>query len=407
MRVMLVSHGYPPVAGGGTEISVEGIAEALARTGDEVMVLAREGDPSRPHLGRRRERRGGVGVVRVNNTFAECRSLLDTYADPRMRPLLEEEVARFSPDVAHIHHLTGLSTDLVDVLASRGVPVAVTLNDYWMMCHRGQLLDRGLERCAGPEPAACARCLGTTMEAGAERIRHMREVLARATRLFAPSPTLRDRFLGFGVPPDLIVLVEQGIARERFRAAAARRRPSAVLRVGFAGTLMVSKAPHLLLEAMALLPPGRATATVLGGYAAYHGDDSYGAVVRPLLSTRDVSAPGPVPHDEIPGWMADMDVLVVPSVWIENAPFVIREAYAAGLPVVASDLGGMRDMVRHERTGLLFRAGDSADLARCLRRLIEDPGLLFRLRAGLPEVMTLAEEAAHLRLAYGEMGKAG
>ena len=72
----------------------------------------------------------------------------------------------------------------------------------------------------------------------------------------------------------------------------------------------------------------------------------------------NVQHEGALAHEQIPRALAELDVLGVPSIWIENAPFVIREAFAAGLPVVASNLGGMAERVRHEVNGLLFRPGD-------------------------------------------------
>ena len=101
--------------------------------------------------------------------------------------------------------------------------------------------------------------------------------------------------------------------------------------------------------------------------------------------------------------MASLDALVVPSVWIENAPFVIKEAFAAGVPVVASNLGGMAELVEDGRNGLLFSAGDSADLRRVLTRLLDEPALLATLRAGLPRVRTIDEDAAWTQSVYEEV----
>jgi glycosyltransferase involved in cell wall biosynthesis len=109
---------------------------------------------------------------------------------------------------------------------------------------------------------------------------------------------------------------------------------------------------------------------------------------------------GIVPHAEIPAALAALDVLVLPSVWLENAPLVIEEAFLAGVPVVASDLGGMAERVEHGRSGLLFRAGDPLALRRTLARLEAEPGLLERLRAGLPRVESMEEDAAETRALY-------
>jgi GT2 family glycosyltransferase len=95
-----------------------------------------------------------------------------------------------------------------------------------------------------------------------------------------------------------------------------------------------------------------------------------------------------------------VDLLVVPSVWIENAPFIIREAFAAGAPVVASDLGGMSEMVRDGENGRLFPAGDAAALAKIFKELADRPGDLARLRAGITPPMSIADDASYCRAHY-------
>ena len=100
------------------------------------------------------------------------------------------------------------------------------------------------------------------------------------------------------------------------------------------------------------------------------------------------------------GALAAADVLVVPSRWYENSPNAILEAYAAGLPVVATDLGGMAELVEHDKSGLLFRYNDASSLRQQLARLVDDPALLTRLREGIPGVTTLDQEMQALVAAY-------
>src|SRR6185369_9542003 len=101
------------------------------------------------------------------------------------------------------------------------------------------------------------------------------------TCFLAPSRTLRDQFLGWGVEESRLLDHSLGIDRAPLRRAV--RAPSPRLRLGFLGSLMVSKAPHLLLEAFAGLPPGSASVSLFGAYVAYHGDDSYRHTLAPLL----------------------------------------------------------------------------------------------------------------------------
>jgi GT2 family glycosyltransferase len=145
------------------------------------------------------------------------------------------------------------------------------------------------------------------------------------------------------------------------------------------------------------------TVDLLGALAPYHGDDRYSKLLGPLLGQPFVRKLGPVPHERMAGALSEVDALVVPSVWIENAPFVIREAFAAGLPVIASDLGGMAEMVRHEQDGLLFTPGSPPALAAQIRRLIEEPELMSRLREQVRPPMSIQEDALRMRKRYEQL----
>src|SRR5262249_41248696 len=174
------------------------------------------------------------------------------------------------------------------------------------------------------------------------------------------------------------------------------------LRLGFLGSVMVSKAPHLLLEAIGHLPRGSVTVDLFGGYAAYHGDDGYRARLEPLVAQDGVRVHGPIPHSAVPEALASLDVLVVPSIWPENSPLVISEAFLAGVPVVASRIGGIPELVADGRNGLLFEPGNAADLARAIERLLVEPGLLRTLRAGAAAtpVRSIAADAEETRAMY-------
>lgn len=404
MRVLLVVHGFPPAAAGGTEVYVRDLARALRdRCADEVLVLARENDPARSERALRRESRDGLDLVLVNNTFREPRPFEETWRDTAIRRHVAFVLDEWRPDVAHLHHLTGLSADLAEETRARGIPTLVTLNDYWLLCQRGQLLDLDYARCAGPNPAGCARCLHTSRKQAVRRTEGVARIFETATHFLAPSETLRERFLAHGLPADRVTLARQGIDHRPFRGL--ERTAADHLRLGFVGSLMVSKAPHVLLEAFAGLPAGRASLVLHGASLPYHGDDRYLRRLEPLLATPGVRWSGEIPHEEVPAALAALDVVVVPSIWIENAPFVIKEAFVAGVPVLASDLGGMRELVEHGRSGLLFPPGDVGGLRQALLRLVDEPDLVARLRAGVPDVETIEADADRTRELYARFSR--
>jgi len=444
MRILQVVHGFPPAASAGTEVYVRNLAHALAaNTRDELRVLTRDADSHRAELSVRRLVDGPVHVTCVNNTFQACVSFEDSYANAGVERVAAAILEEWRPDVVHVQHLTCLSTGIPRAAKERGVPVVMTLNDYWLVCHRGQLVDLAGARCEGPFDAGCAACIEPaalvnetavraartvrslpvpgaatavkmaadlagavmpaqgTRAASLERLRHMRAAVGCVDLFLAPSDTMLSRFVQFGIPRERLVRCDQGIV---LPASLDRRRDvRGPLRLAFGGGLQPTKGLHVLLDAIDRLPDASITLDVFGSAAPYHGDDEYLRSLESRLGHPVVRRLGPVPYQRMAGRLADADVLVVPSIWIENAPFIIREAFAAGLPVVASNLGGMAEMVRHGEDGLLFAAGDATDLAAQLRRLVEEPGLLESLRSGIARPMSIEEDAALLREIYASL----
>src|SRR6185295_14972906 len=159
MRILQVVHGFPPAANGGTEVYTRDLAVALASSGDDVAVLTRHADPCVRELSLRSTVVGPIRVFSVNNTFQSCDSFEASYANAGIERLAEAILDDWQPDIVHVQHLTCLSTGIPRQAARRGIPVVVTLNDYWLICHRGQLLDLDGRRCEGPFEGGCARCL--------------------------------------------------------------------------------------------------------------------------------------------------------------------------------------------------------------------------------------------------------
>jgi glycosyltransferase involved in cell wall biosynthesis len=168
------------------------------------------------------------------------------------------------------------------------------------------------------------------------------------------------------------------------------------------GTLAPHKGCDVLIRAFRRLPSELdATLDIYGNLERFK---PFVEELRSLAGGDDrIDFAGPFAREEVGDVLSGMDVLVVPSRWYENGPGVIFEAFAAGVPVVATDLGGMSEFVRSEKDGLLFGLEDHDDLARQLRRLLEEPGLLERLRAGIRPVKTIQENVDELEALYGAL----
>ena len=206
--------------------------------------------------------------------------------------------------------------------------------------------------------------------------------LAQADAVVAPSRFLAGMFARNGFPADRVTVVPYGLPTGRV-APRAVDRPRTPLRLGFCGVLSPWKAPRLAVESV------RATAAPVT--LTLHGNadepmfaDYIGGVRAAAAGDPRIVFAGPYGEERASDVFAGMDALVVPSTWYENTPFVVLEAFAAGVPVIASDLGGLSEVVRDGGNGLLFRAGDASALRAAIERLAGEPGLYARLRPTPP-----------------------
>ena len=398
LRILLVVHSYTTEWAGGTEIYTRALAHSLQKQGAEVTILhpIEASAGAQPRLERGRD--GPVALARLH--VAPEGTIWSDACNPAVERVFDSLLEAEPFDIVHFQHTHRLLPfSLLEVAQQRGSHVCVTLHDFWFMCRRTHLTPPAPERlCSGPDSGEkCARCLMSTIpeEATGERIADISQVLearnAAARRALAasglvtaPSRYVVDRYLAhrtarhIEVAPLGLEPVECG-----------PRSSSVAVRFGFLGTITGLKCPGLLVEAFARVR-GDATLSLHGAADA--------ALLESLQRWIEASAGraryvGPYAPQSLPGILAELDVLVVPSI-AETYSLAAREALSAGLPVIASDGGALPEAIEHERNGFLFPSGDVEALAACMQRLIDDPDVLERLRAGITPPKTIADDAA-------------
>jgi glycosyltransferase involved in cell wall biosynthesis len=240
--------------------------------------------------------------------------------------------------------------------------------------------------------------------------REVEERLAAARRVFnaidlfvAPSPSIADEFQRLGVDAAKIRISDYGfvpLVRNVRNGSDGTRRP---LRIGYVGTLVWHKGVHVLIDAVRGLPSDAYEVNIYG-----HPDvfPDYAAGLRASAAGLPVRFMGAFDRARIADVYAQIDVLVVPSLWLENSPLVIHEAFMAGIPVVGARIGGIADLVDDGRTGLLYDPASPLELQTALAGLIEHPrrlnDLAERART-IPRVKTIAEDAREWERTYTEV----
>ncbi|MAB88009.1 MAG: hypothetical protein CMJ90_00945 [Planctomycetes bacterium] len=421
MRILKVIHVWPPEGRGGTEAHAAQAAQALSARGHQVGVFARTGRPDRPEYEVTTEWLGNIGVTRVNNTYQDSWSFPWTYKNERVHEAFLGELGEFKPGLVHIHHLTGLSTTIVEAIKSRGIPCVMTLHDFWTVCPRGQRMMTDLHLCDDIVRDRCFDCLGGMWphmfhsrgehptivdERGelspqilAEYDRHMAYALNLVDLLVTPSAFHRERMLEARIDPDRIVSLPHGMDHAPF--AARHRGPDPVKRIAFIGSVTPVKGVHVLIEAFRAMGRSDIDLDIFGAMESFHEDTTYGDRIRGMAEgAGNIHFHGEYAPADVPGMLENVDVLVVPSLWWETFCLTIREGLLAGLPVVASDLGAMREALDGEQDGVFFRTGDPGDLREKLERLIDDDQYRQRFLNRGTSVKSLTDYAEELEDVY-------
>jgi glycosyltransferase involved in cell wall biosynthesis len=440
MRIVHVVQGMPPENLGGTEMYAAHLAGALRCRGHEAQVFTRVNDPHRPEYAVDTVSYDGLPVTRINNTFTRLKTFAHSYLNPIVAQGFGKFLDRVSPEIIHFHHLMYLSTTCIQEAAQRGTPVVMTLHDYWLICQRGRFLKPDLSQCAGQSGEGCARCFvyllsgrltplyqqlrpvpgkhlwlrdwlrrtyakyvtlhSPSVEACqqiAQRMAHIHEICRMVSLFLAPSRFLRDQFLAFGIPAEKILFSEYGMS-PLIPHTGKIRLPGAHVVFGYIGVVDPVKGVHHLVEAVA--PLTGAELRIYGGEADYAPYPDRAQFLAQLRGSPHIRMMGRYDNQELGRILSEVDVVVVPSIWYENAPLVIREAFLARKPVVTAAFGGMQEWVQEGVNGLLFRPRDVADLRRVLEQFVADPTLVAKLSRHFPPVRSIADDAAAMEAHY-------
>jgi glycosyltransferase involved in cell wall biosynthesis len=397
--------------------------------------------------------------VVVNNLDHE--EFSETFANPRVEAAFHRVVTAMKPDIVHVQHLMLLSLGLPQMSRAAGARVVMTLNDFWLYCVRfGQLLLPNGHLCDGPNLPDCEACLhdfvfsqgkpekavikllqvtrelsgvdlaplvywaqdrsrflrkrkqatgSVSAKAGAHenlreelkhRIRKVKQLVEQVDVFLSPSSTVAERVTEWGIPRTKLRVSRYGIDTRPFAGVTRAERHDGKISFGFIGTLAPHKGVHVLIEALRRLPRETSRLLVFGS-DVHHAD--YGRTLRDLAEGLDVTFFGAMDRARIAQAFAQIDCLVVPSLWLENSPVVIQEAFAAGVPVIASGQGGMAELIEDGRSGRLFLAGDIAALAGHMSAIVQNPTTLRAWSVAMDPPRTIEDDAAAMEQLYTEL----
>lgn len=409
-RVLIVSHGHPVISKGGAEVAAHNLFKEYKRRGMEVVFLGRSGEPS--HGGSVFSSLHSDHEVLFHTWMSDF--FLFQSGDKRhvwhhFRAFLKS----VAPDVVHFHHYLHMGIEMIREVRNTlpDARIVFTLHEYLAICaNNGQMVKRDTNQlCYQSSPFECSQCFPERSSADFFlRQRYIQSFFQLVDRFISPSRFLKQRYVDWGIDEDRIEVIENG-------QPAADKLPPRSLgedelrnRFAFFGQINMYKGIDVLLEAVASLPEEVQEQIHLDLYGTNldQQTDQFRTRIGQLLEDLEqvVTLHGAYETHELERLMQDVDWVIVPSIWWENSPMVIQEAFLHGRPIICSNIGGMAEKVRDGVDGLHFRARSHVSLARQMRRAIEEEGLWEGLYQQIPRPLDIGQ-CADLHLALYRDGE--
>ncbi len=430
MKTLHLPYAFYPDPVGGTEIYVESLAIGLRKLGVEAEIAAPAADQRSYRYNQLTVHRFAVG----NPDLADLYGLGDPIAAQSFATVLES----CAPDLVHMHSFTaGVSLRLLRTIKAAGIPVVFTYHTPTVSCVRGTLMRWGRDQCDGDIASApCTACMlhgkglsrvvsialaGLPVAVG-ESVGKLglKNSLMTAVRASELMELRKDALRGLFEEADAIVavcnwvydlLLRNGadeskltISRHALRNSTELnhpikpRKPDDDVRIAFAGRLAREKGIDILIEAMRRISSRRLKLDIFGIAANSDGE----SLKQKVLDADDqrIRLLPPFANANAITELRAYDCLAVPSQWLETGPMVVLEAFAAGVPIVGSNLGGIAELVEHEKNGLLVEPASIEAWVAAFNRLLSEPGLLSQLRLGIPKVRTMEQVAEEMLTVY-------
>ena len=377
MKIALVNALYHPNELGGAERVVRRLAEDLVAVGNEVLVLT-TGPKNGVHT--RDVNSVTVRQIGLRNLYwpfgdeerptrlKPAWHAIDSYNPAMMRTvraILREE----RPDVVNTHNLVGFSVAMWSAAKSLGLPLVHTIHDYYLMCPRASMFRRGRNcerQCHSCHLYSLSRRRLSSHVDGVIGV--SRYVLdAHYRRGYFPNASVRRVVYNQAEP--------EGSGPSTTKTSTMNGRTEnghGPLRIGYLGRLLPSKGLEGAVRALAMIP-GDTWSLSVGGKA---DSPVYERELVRTLTGPNVAFLGAVDADR---FLRSVDVLLVPSLWQENSPRVIYEAFAHGVPVICSDRGGVPELVEEGETGFLFDPEKPGELTAHVRGILDRREILVRM----------------------------
>ena len=389
MKVVIFSHAHPTFSKGGGELAAYYLWQGIDSHPDHQAWFIGRADQRVMHKFSSLAAIGERDYLMAGNAgIPYLASTNDIGPDNDLAQLLE----RIQPDVVHFHHYVHIGIETIR-LVKRVCPearIVVTLHEYIAICmNNGQMVKTDGRLCHQASPRECHLCFPhISQEDFFLREQWIKSFFGLVDQFISPSEFLRDRYVAWGIAPERITVVENGLPEGEPTPLRLLGEEEQRTRFAYFGQINPYKGVDVILEGFARLPKEQRKQVTLDifGSALEQQTPEFQEKIHKLLKKLKgtVHLHGPYEPHEMGRLMGEVDWVVMGSVWWENSPLVIQEAFKFGRPIITPDIGGMAEKVKPGQGGLNYRARDSVSLGGVIKRILQEPALFEELRSTLP-----------------------
>lgn len=412
MKILLGIHQFFPNFYTGTERYILNLAKQFQRMGHYVKVLTYafndqvgfRNDSSAKILHKEYSYEGvPVIAIRHKNHPDHLNFIFDLMDED----IYNEAKEIFKKDAFDIYHCAHPSRIASAVKAARDsdVKTILILTDYWLMCPLGIMLRPDNTLCAGPghQGRNCLQnCfINVSEERMQRRIADAHALLECCDHLLSPSQFLIGlfNFTGF-ISAARFVLSRHGFDYEKKKRYFFKE-PGELVTFGYIGTVQYHKGVHIMVEGVKKARNQNIRLQVWGG--CFHEVEYQKSVMKMAKGDSRITFKGSYNFNNIETILEPIDVVIVPSIWYENAPLTIATSLAYDIPVITSDIGGMSEVIKDGKNGLTFKVGDSADLSNKIDLIADDPKIITTFKKNIQYPIRIEDEAFNTELVYKQL----
>jgi glycosyltransferase involved in cell wall biosynthesis len=463
LKILLVTDGRYPEYVNGVSIYIRYLAEEMVKKGHDVYIFhhIKSGFLKRPRILKTIENHiTYYGIYNSPISFSEgFVHPLKSCHESKTEKIFLDVLEYINPDIVHFHEFERTPSFCLDIVNAKNIPILVTLHDYWLICPRLQLFTLDESICKGPDEGknCVVNCLAGDyftrqyrkiimtlpngyMVKGIKKIRNMykkvrgehlgqtlshnklkknsldgrnkrlkeefraryiynQNSLSMADLILAVSTCVKGIFEGHGIERDKIAVNQLGVKFNELKKRKISRFEKYPIRFGFLGHLGPSKGSHCIIEAAKKISPDRARFLFYGGA----DDETLYDFRRNTSDLKHCAYKGRYNYKELDDVFNSFEVLIIPSLWQETLGMIGLEAQAAGIPVIASDIGGMKDYVRDGINGLLFPPGDVGALTGCLNSILEHPSQIEKMSSHVMKPKTITDDYETIMSFYKDL----